>query len=1137
MVNIREDEGRSALEVNDVKAIEEKDSLTTTASKSSSMVVEGVSNTSTHTLDGVNSHDKFDKLMLDELELSLGGLEGLGEENEMAQSVLREMDEIDAYDGHDDKDDDGIDIVPGDTQEGLGLGLGLGHEGENDMSDVRLKDKVKGKNTNRMDGREDRTMQNEGNMRNDNENNDKNQNHENNNDNSNRNDGRNHLNVRVCADEDDDTEVSSTTDIRTVESVTTTSVTSTSLYHSHTNRSNQSTSPLPLDIHDIGAPSPLRQILSMPALRSSSDSDMKGVVGVGVVGVGVTGIVSDDDLQVIPAPSPIRNNEDESTNTIESLYQNQLESKIVTGFKIQGGKTQPSSPTRNTDDIACTSTSTSHLTFNAITLEGGSDKKEAIDHNPNPNRVSVLAAEATAAVSSQISTTESFATSSNSNNSVSNNNIIHTRGTVEPTTGMTNANPTLTTTVSTIPLTPSLPLSQVASHPSIPTKRNVHPVPVPVEKENRRLSRGLNRSFMSQDHLNYAQSPGRESIRDRLSVRDSSNDRGGRYNHNHRQSLSLASTSHGNTNNANHSTRNNRKGRSIGASLWTVMKQQVFLGMAATSVPVKPHIPRFVEDLDQAGIRFVFFSPRNMRRSKKLADKIGLQTDWNCAISLRDLDAETEKHDPHRAISNYGDWDVKARMPHGVEAIKKHLKEVDNVPLLVSLYTDATASTTQSMVDIFRDYGEVVLTVGSGYRTQNSSVFSTSNAAVSIFSLPGQPCGLPIDASKVYKAFPDSSSTSLIQADILLSDRLISLGTLPLLQMNINKRFGSTYSNNNKNDDNENNEDDDDDDDDGSYGLPAEEPQIRLSVILQAIRSGRVLLNNTTQMCAYAAVVSIGLASWVIASIMIPTNTSHTPSNTSNTSHNPTYASSLIDIPVPSALMILIFTTIHLPVILLSFFFSKGRPQDEVMSQMPLKTVAMKRPKEEMRYTYYLALRVGWIGISCIILGWIIRLFIWNTSANSNSYNNTSSNNNSSTDNNNDDRISKTSEVIGDNCMLIMSVHMLIMLCAEASTLLHRGMSMKDLPSWTSHPVFYIAIIVCLIIHMTILIYLYPLQIWVLCSDWSKLSTIIICSLLLCALDIALGVIINGHDFPIYQRHQRFLRLDFDTRLGMHSPK
>jgi hypothetical protein len=58
-------------------------------------------------------------------------------------------------------------------------------------------------------------------------------------------------------------------------------------------------------------------------------------------------------------------------------------------------------------------------------------------------------------------------------------------------------------------------------------------------------------------------------------------------------------------------------------------------------------------------------------------------------------------------------------MPHGVGAIERHLESVDNVPLLVSLYTDATADSTRCMVEMFKRYGEVVLTVGAGYRAAN----------------------------------------------------------------------------------------------------------------------------------------------------------------------------------------------------------------------------------------------------------------------------------------------------------------------------------------------------------------------------------------------------------------------------------
>jgi hypothetical protein len=71
-------------------------------------------------------------------------------------------------------------------------------------------------------------------------------------------------------------------------------------------------------------------------------------------------------------------------------------------------------------------------------------------------------------------------------------------------------------------------------------------------------------------------------------------------------------------------------------------------------------------------------------RQKELASQMGIDVAWNCAISLRPL--ESGEDDPHRMVSNYADWDINAKLPHGVEDVRKHLKEVDNVPLLVSLY-------------------------------------------------------------------------------------------------------------------------------------------------------------------------------------------------------------------------------------------------------------------------------------------------------------------------------------------------------------------------------------------------------------------------------------------------------------------
>lgn len=75
---------------------------------------------------------------------------------------------------------------------------------------------------------------------------------------------------------------------------------------------------------------------------------------------------------------------------------------------------------------------------------------------------------------------------------------------------------------------------------------------------------------------------------------------------------------------------------------------------------------------------------------------MGIDVAWNCAISLRPLDQGEE--DTHRMVSDYADWDVNAKLPHGIDSVRRHLKDVDNVPLLVSLFTDVTKTTTMQMV-------------------------------------------------------------------------------------------------------------------------------------------------------------------------------------------------------------------------------------------------------------------------------------------------------------------------------------------------------------------------------------------------------------------------------------------------------
>ena len=151
-----------------------------------------------------------------------------------------------------------------------------------------------------------------------------------------------------------------------------------------------------------------------------------------------------------------------------------------------------------------------------------------------------------------------------------------------------------------------------------------------------------------------------------------------------------------------------------------------------------------------------------MRRSKELASKLGLEMGWNCAISLRPLHGQ--EHDEHRMISSYADWDVNAKLPHGVEEIRRHVADVDNVPLLVSLFTDSTEvrrhvywisisyiantfrthvrptnsslrspqDSTKSMVEIFKEDSDTVLVLGCSHVSRNIKIFGSSDVSVGV---------------------------------------------------------------------------------------------------------------------------------------------------------------------------------------------------------------------------------------------------------------------------------------------------------------------------------------------------------------------------------------------------------------------
>ncbi|XP_052740151.1 transmembrane protein 94 [Bicyclus anynana] len=312
---------------------------------------------------------------------------------------------------------------------------------------------------------------------------------------------------------------------------------------------------------------------------------------------------------------------------------------------------------------------------------------------------------------------------------------------------------------------------------------------------------------------------------------------------------------------------------------------QVFIGMVTMQYQAQSDMVELIERLERACIRFVHFSKENELRSRVFSEKMGLESGWNCHISLmsdkptskpgsplssqtlgrergntasqltrpdtgdvttysgnmssskalsmsapgainvehttvkfdneikktrhsltthqglklqrgsvatsqastdsllnddaddtgdsppdacRSLSCLTDSTD-HSAPLNF-DMSNRAKLPRGIENIRPHIEQVDNVPLLVSLFTDCTANSVHQMIQIMQDYGEVVCVMGSAANCQNMEIFMQADASIAVeplypvlcqkmppYQVP-QTCIGPIDLARSLNSVPCSLS-------------------------------------------------------------------------------------------------------------------------------------------------------------------------------------------------------------------------------------------------------------------------------------------------------------------------------------------------------------------------------------------
>uniref|UniRef100_A0A3B3XGH2 Cation-transporting P-type ATPase C-terminal domain-containing protein n=1 Tax=Poecilia mexicana TaxID=48701 RepID=A0A3B3XGH2_9TELE len=207
---------------------------------------------------------------------------------------------------------------------------------------------------------------------------------------------------------------------------------------------------------------------------------------------------------------------------------------------------------------------------------------------------------------------------------------------------------------------------------------------------------------------------------------------------------------------------------------------QIFMGMVSSQFQAKLDTVRLIDALVTACIRFVYFSMEDELRSKVFAEKMGLETGWNCHISLtpngdgpcegtpsspghgslhEDLhqDSRDEAEGPllqeEEAQSDLAsfqptDSDVpsfledcnRAKLPRGIHQVRPHLKNIDNVPLLVPLFTDCTPDTMCEMMKIMQENREVTCCLGSSANFRNSRLFLQSDLSIGLDPLYPSQC-------------------------------------------------------------------------------------------------------------------------------------------------------------------------------------------------------------------------------------------------------------------------------------------------------------------------------------------------------------------------------------------------------------
>ncbi|KMZ87733.1 hypothetical protein PVBG_03834 [Plasmodium vivax Brazil I] len=152
-----------------------------------------------------------------------------------------------------------------------------------------------------------------------------------------------------------------------------------------------------------------------------------------------------------------------------------------------------------------------------------------------------------------------------------------------------------------------------------------------------------------------------------------------------------------------------------------LLSTSIFIGNSAVKLMTNSEIQTRINDIYNAGIRFVHFSKTDQANTRNVSNLLGMETNWNTSISLSLNDK-----------SSFKNRDGKVVIPSGINNIKTHIQEVDDIPLRVSSYSGCNQFNTAEMIKILLDNNEIITCVGNSLNCCNFEMYSLCNYAVSI---------------------------------------------------------------------------------------------------------------------------------------------------------------------------------------------------------------------------------------------------------------------------------------------------------------------------------------------------------------------------------------------------------------------